>query len=152
VLQRGARAPDFTLQDDTGTPVALHALLAKGPVALYFYPADFTAGCTREACMVRDLNAELAAAGITVLGVSTDDVATHARFRERHALPFRLLADPERVAIHAFGADGPFGFTRRATFLIGRDATILDVVTADLLIGRHAAFLKRAIAAARSSA
>jgi peroxiredoxin Q/BCP len=152
VLQRGARAPDFTLQDDTGTPVALHSLLAKGPVALYFYPADFTAGCTREACMVRDLNAELAAAGITVLGVSTDDVATHARFRERHALPFRLLADPERVAIHAFGADGPFGFTRRATFLIGRDATILDVVTADLLIGRHAAFLKRAIAAARSSA
>jgi peroxiredoxin Q/BCP len=152
VLERGARAPDFTLQDDTGAPIALHSLLATGPVALYFYPADFTAGCTREACMVRDLNAELAAAGITVLGVSTDDVATHARFRERHSLPFRLLADPERVAIHAFGADGPFGFTRRATFLIGRDATILDVVTADLLIGRHAAFLKRAIAAARSSA
>jgi peroxiredoxin Q/BCP len=150
VLERGARAPDFTLPDDTGTPVSLQSLLATGPVVLYFYPADFTAGCTREACMVRDLNAELAAAGITVVGVSTDDVATHARFRERHSLPFRLLADPERKAIRAFGAAGPLGFTRRATFLIGRDGTVLDVVTADLRIARHAAFLQRAIAAVRA--
>jgi peroxiredoxin Q/BCP len=134
MLARGADAPDFTLPDHTGASVSLRQLLASGPVALFFYPADFTPGCTREACMIRDLEADLAAAGIAVVGVSTDDAATHARFRERYSLPFRLLADPER----------------RATFLIGRDGKIADVVTADLRIGRHEAFLKRAMAAARA--
>jgi peroxiredoxin Q/BCP len=148
MLAPGADAPDVTLPDHTGAPVSLRALLADGPVALFFYPADFTPGCTREACMIRDLERELAAAGIEVVGISTDDVATHARFRERHSLPFRLLADSERRAIRAYGVDGPFGFTRRATFLIGRDGKIVDAVTADLRIGRHEAFLKRAIAAA----
>ena len=148
MLAAGSVAPDFTLPDHGGNDVSLRALLARGPVVLFFYPGDFTPVCTREVCMVRDLHAELAAAGVTVVGVSPDDAATHERFRERHALPFTLLADPEKRVIRAYGVDGPFGFgVRRATFLIARDGTIRDAVAAALSVGKHEAFMRRAIAA-----
>jgi len=148
MLAAGSVAPDFTLPDHGGSDVSLRALLAHGPVVLFFYPGDFTPVCTREVCMVRDLHAELAAAGVTVVGVSPDDAATHERFRERHALPFTLLADPEKRVIRAYGVDGPFGFgVRRATFLIARDGTIRDTVAAALSVGKHEAFMRRAMAA-----
>jgi thioredoxin-dependent peroxiredoxin len=145
MLAVGAAAPDFTLQDQDERPVSLRAALATGPVVLFFYPADFTPVCTREVCLVRDTHAELARAGITVLGVSADDVATHGRFRERHALPYSLLADPEKRVMRAYGVEGPLGIVRRATFLIGSDAVIRDAVLADLRLGRHEALLRRAL-------
>ena len=115
---------------------------------LFFYPGDFTPVCTREVCMVRDLYAELRAAGLAVAGISPDDAASHARFRERHALPYTLLADPDKKAIRAFGVDGPLGFgVKRATFLIGRDGVVQDAVNAALRVDRHAAFLRRAMEA-----
>jgi peroxiredoxin Q/BCP len=148
MLAAGSAAPDFTLPDHTGRDIRLADLLAGGPLVLFFYPGDFTPVCTREVCMVRDLHAELAAAGVTVAGVSPDDAATHARFRERHSLAFTLLADPDKRVIRAYGVNGPLGFgVRRATFLLDRDGRVRDVVAAALSVGKHAAFLRRAIAA-----
>ena len=98
-LTLGQPAPDFTLDDQDGRPVTLSSFRGK-PVVLYFYPADDTPVCTRQACDFRDSMASLAPA--VVLGVSPDDVASHARFRDRHGLPFTLLADPEHKLLNAY--------------------------------------------------
>lgn len=143
MLEPGARAPDFELPDETGRRVALAATLERGPLLLYFYPADFTPGCTREACGLRDENARLAIAGVTVLGVSPQDSARHLEFRRRYALPFRLLADPGREVIRAYGCLGPFGLVRRTSYRIGADGRIRAAVRADLRIGRHLEFAHR---------
>jgi peroxiredoxin Q/BCP len=105
MLEVGTRAPQFTLQDQDGEKVALKDL--KGaPVVLYFYPKDDTPGCTTQACGIRDQWAEFEEAGAVVLGVSPDDVDSHARFAAKHDLPHRLLADPERTVIEKYGAWG----------------------------------------------
>ena len=149
MLRAGDHAPDFTLPDQDGKPVSLGGLLADGPIVLYFYPADFTPGCTKEACSIRDMHDEIAAAGMRVVGVSPQDAASHARFRDQHKLPFTLLADPAKTAVKAWGVDGPLGVgVRRATFLVGTDGVIRDAVLADIRISRHEAFIREAIAAA----
>lgn len=146
MLDNDVAAPDFSLPDDAGRTVTLSALLEQGPLILYFYPADFTPGCTREACSIRDIHGEIAAAGLTVVGVSPQDVATHARFRAEYGLPFTLLSDTDKSVIRAYDADGPFGIgVRRVTYLIDADGTIRDRVQADLLIGRHTEFVENAI-------
>ena len=148
MLKNGTTAPDFTLQDQDGASHTLQALLAKGPLILYFYPADFTPGCTKEACSFRDLQQELLKAKLRVVGVSPQDVASHKRFAEKHGLNFPLLADPDKVAVKAYDVDGPLGFgVRRGTYLIGKDGKIKDSVLADLRIGAHEAFVKHAIEA-----
>src|SRR6056297_67583 len=149
MLSPGERAPDFTLPDQDGRQVTLAELLQEGPLVLYFYPADFTPGCTKEACTIRDMHDEIASAGMRVVGIAPQDAASHARFRDKHDLPFTLLSDPDKRAIRAYGVDGPLGVgVRRGTFLIGAGGEILDAVRADLRIGRHEAFIRDAIAAA----
>ncbi len=151
MIEAGERAPDFSLKDQDGKLWSLKDFLAEGPLVLYFYPADFTPGCTREACAIRDIHSEIAAAGLRVVGVSPQDSDSHSRFATRHRLPFTLLADPDRNAVRAYRVDGPLGIgVRRATFLIGQDGIIRDSVLADLRIGRHEAFIRNAIAAAGS--
>lgn len=152
MLKAGDRAPNFTLTDQDGRELSLAQLLGEGPVVLYFYPADFTPGCTKEACTIRDMHDEIAAAGMRVVGVAPQDAASHARFRDKHGLPFTLLADPDKAAIKAYGVDGPLGIgVRRATFLVGADGVIRDAVLADIRIGRHEEFIRAAIAAAPES-
>src|SRR5437764_11439035 len=92
-LEEGDKAPAFTLAADDGSKVKL-ADLKGSPVVLYFYPADDTPGCTREACAFRDRSAELKKLGAKVYGVSPDDVASHVKFRDKFQLNFTLLADP----------------------------------------------------------
>ena len=146
MLAKGAKAPDFELADQDGRKHTLKALLAGGPLILYFYPADFTPGCTKEACSFRDLHQELMKAKLRVVGVSPQDVASHRRFADEHSLNFPLLADPDKVAVKAYDVDGPLGFgVRRGTYLIGRDGRIEDAVLADLRIGAHEAFVRNAI-------
>jgi peroxiredoxin Q/BCP len=123
-IEEGQQAPDFTLQSDRGEDVALSALRGK-PVVLYFYPQDDTPGCTKEACAFRDRSAEIARHGATVLGVSPDDVASHAAFRDKYTLNFPLLADPDHRVAEAYGAwrererDGRrFHGIQRSTFVI----------------------------------
>ena len=159
MLAANTIAPDFCLPDERNEAVSLASLLAAGPLVLYFYPADFTPGCTRQACVMRDLHAELAAAGLQVAGVSPQGPESHARFRAEYKLPFVLLSDPGKETIRRYGADGPFGIgVRRVTYLIealppaeraaetspGR-GRIADALRADLRIGRHEAFVRRAL-------
>jgi len=147
MLDVGTRAPEFTLPDQDGRDVSLSTLLNRGRLILYFYPADFTPGCTRQACAVRDLHSEALRMGLTIAGVSPQPSARHLAFRERYELPFTLLADPEKSVIRMYDVDGPLGFgVRRATYLIDPARHIRGAVLADLRIGRHTAFIRRAIA------
>lgn len=152
MLDAGDIAPDFTLQNDQGVETSLRDLLRGGPLILYFYPADFTPGCTKEACTIRDLHEDLVGVGLQVAGVSPQDTDSHARFREQHELPFVLLSDPDKLAIKKYDVDGPLGIgVRRATFLIDQDGKIEDAVLADILIGRHEEFISNAIALRESA-
>ncbi len=151
MLKAGEQAPEFTLENDKNEEVSLSELLRNGPLILYFYPADFTPGCTAEACSIRDIHSDIQSVGLQVAGVSPQDADSHARFRQKHELPFELLCDPDKVAAKMYDVDGPFGVgVRRATFLIGEDRTIHDAVQADLRIGRHEEFIKNAIALRQS--
>ena len=102
MLEVGMKAPAFTLPDKDGNPVSLSDYLGK-KVVLYFYPRDNTPGCTRQALAYAALNAEFAARGAAVIGISKDSSASHQKFAEKNALPFVLLSDPERRAIEAYG-------------------------------------------------
>lgn len=148
MLATGELAPDFELPDQDGRKRRLADLLGGKPLILYFYPADFTPGCTREACDLRDLHTQILSAGLRVVGVSPQSPDSHRRFRDEHSLPFMLLSDEEKVAIKAYDVDGPLGIgVRRATFLIDGKRRIGDAVLADLRISRHQEFVQRAIAA-----
>jgi thioredoxin-dependent peroxiredoxin len=148
MLAIGVLAPDFALPDQDGGEQRLSRLLKDGPLILYFYPADFTPGCTAEACDIRDLHAQILSAGLRVVGISPQSPESHRRFRDQHKLPFTLLSDVDKVVTRAFGVDGPLGIgVRRVTFLLDANRKILDAVKADLRIGRHQEFIQRAIAA-----
>ena len=152
MLNVGDAAPDFTLQNDSGEDITLDALLAPGPIVLYFYPRDFTPVCTAEACMFRDAGAELAEAGVRVVGVSSQGKASHERFKRTFRLNFTLLSDPEKKAARAYGVVGLFGlpipfFTSRVTYLISKDKRILDRICAEVSLSAHQAFVKRVLKA-----
>ncbi|NMC21276.1 MAG: thioredoxin-dependent thiol peroxidase, partial [Thermogutta sp.] len=123
-LEAGAEAPDFTLPSDSGKKIKLGEFRGK-PVVLYFYPKDDTPGCTKEACAFRDLQSEMQSLGAVVLGVSADDVASHAEFRDKYRLNFPLLADTDHKVAEKYGAwrekvrfgKKSFGI-QRSTFLI----------------------------------
>jgi peroxiredoxin Q/BCP len=147
MLAIGGRAPEFTLPDHTGQNVSLSTLLRTGSVILYFYPADFTPGCTREACSIRDLHMEIQKAGLDVAGVSPQNPETHRKFREKYQLPFTLLSDSEKVVIKMYDVAGPLGFgVRRATYLIDRSRHIRSAVLADFRIRLHEDFIRTAVA------
>jgi peroxiredoxin Q/BCP len=104
-LEVGDKAPDFSLTDDQGNKVSLASY--KGTrVILYFYPAAMTPGCTKQACDFRDSLDRLKAEGFAVLGISPDKPEKLAKFRERDAITFPLLSDPDKAVLGAYGAYG----------------------------------------------
>lgn len=144
MLTTGSSAPDFSLPDQDGEPFELARALQAGRVMLYFYPADFTPGCTAEACGIRDRFPDISATDLQVVGVSPQDPDSHKRFAEHHGLPFRLLSDADKSVIMLYDCDGPLGFgVRRGTYIIERDGTISDSVLADIRVSRHMALLER---------
>ncbi len=152
VLKQGAVAPHFTLTDDAGRPHNLPSLTEHGPLLLYFYPADFSPGCVKQACALRDRHAALADAGITLAGVSPQGAISHARLREKHDLPFILLTDPTKTVIKSYRADGPLGLgVRRVTYLISEDRRIRAALRADFNIDKHLEFVARVLADRRSA-
>ena len=131
-LEEGSKVPAFTLQADDGSKVK-SADLKGGPVVLYFYPADDTPGCTKEACAFRDRSAELKKLGAKVFGVSPDDVASHGKFKKKFSLNFPLLADEDHAVAEKYGAWGEkslYGIKTtgiiRSSFLIDEEGRVAE--------------------------
>jgi thioredoxin-dependent peroxiredoxin len=125
VLEIGEPAPDFSLPDADGREVTLSEFRGQ-PVIIYFYPRDDTPGCTKQACGIRDAWSEFTEAGAAVLGISPDDVGSHARFRDKHDLPHTLLADPDTEVIRAYGAWGKRKMYGRQYEGVIRSTVIVD--------------------------
>ncbi len=146
MIKAGERAPEFTLPDETAKDRSLTELLSAGAIVLYFYPADFTPGCTRQACVLRDIHTEIKSAGLRVVGVSPQSPESHAKFKAKYQLPFVLLSDEQKTVIKMYGVNGPLGIgVRRATYLIDASRRVRDVVLADFKIDRHSEFVRKAI-------
>lgn len=147
-LPAGNPAPDFTLPDDTGQPVKLSDFRGQ-PVILYFYPKDDTPGCTTEACSFRDDYSDYQGTGVVILGVSPDKVKSHAKFKQKYALPFPLLADEDHQVCELYGVWGRKKFMGReydgvfrTTFLISPDGMIQKVYENVKPAGHSAELLK----------
>lgn len=127
--QVGQAAPTFRLQDQHGhwqTPADHHGRW----LVLYFYPKDFTPGCTTEVCTFRDDVMKLHRAGADVVGISLDDVTSHAKFAAKYHVPFPLLADSDRKVAEAYGvlsSTAGFHYAKRTTFLIDPSGRIAKV-------------------------
>ena len=130
-LSAGIPAPDFELFDDMNTPRKLSDFRGRN-VILYFYPEDDTPGCTKEACNFRDDYSAYESAGVVILGVSPDTVASHVKFKKKFQLPFPLLADVGHKVCDLYGVWGPKKFmgreyegVLRTTFLIDESGNIV---------------------------
>ena len=148
-LTTGQQAPDFSLPDQSGQMVQLSTLLKQSRVLVYFYPKAMTPGCTVQACALRDSQAELAAKGVTVVGISTDPVKSLAKFVVRDQLNFTLLSDPDHQIADAFGVWGEKKFMgkiydgiHRISFLIGTDGLIKQVYQDFKTSNHHEVVLK----------
>jgi peroxiredoxin Q/BCP len=134
----GDRAPTFRLKTQKGDEVSLDDLTAKGPVVVFFYPKDETAGCTAEACAFRDAFEDFCAAGASVVGISSDSVGSHDRFANRHKLPFLLMADEGGKVRSAFGVPKTLGIMPgRVTYVIDRKGVVRHVFNSQIQAGRH---------------
>ena len=129
-LQAGAKAPEFTLPDQDGKAVSLSDFAGR-QVVVFFYPADDTPGCTKEACQFNENLAAFERSGATVVGISPDGDVKHRKFRDKYGLTFPLLSDADRSVMAAYGAYGEktmYGKKTvgviRSTFLVGADGTI----------------------------
>ena len=141
-------APAFEAADQNGINHSLAGLLDTGPLILYFYPADFTPVCTREACAFRDRFEGLNELSIQVVGVSPQAERSHQRFAEDFSLPFPLLCDEKKKIIRAYGVNGPLGFgVRRVTFYINCDGKIAKRVVADFSVGKHMELINKVLVA-----
>jgi len=129
------KAPDFTTKDDQGKTVSLSDFAGK-IVVLYFYPKDDTPGCTKEAQSFRDNYQDYQDKEMVVLGVSTDDEASHKKFKEKYGLPFQLLADTDGSLCKAYDVDGG-GYAKRVTYVINGEG-IITYVDASVKTDTHA--------------
>lgn len=130
----GKPAPDFSLPSTSGEAVSLKQFKGKKTVVLYFYPKDDTPGCTKEACGFRDLREQFEAAGAVILGISNDPVDSHLKFRDKHKLPFDLLADEDAAVSKAYGVykqknlyGKKYLGIERTTFIIDRTGRIAQI-------------------------
>ena len=127
-LAIGDTAPDFFLMDEKGLPVSLRDFLGKKIVVLYFYPKDFTPGCTAEACSFRDNYKIYQDKGAIVIGISLDSVESHSKFSEKYNLPFDILSDKNKEVAKAYGVLGIAGLAaRRVTFIIDKKGRIARI-------------------------
>jgi thioredoxin-dependent peroxiredoxin len=124
-IEAGQPAPDFTLPADDGRKVRLTEQRGS-PVVLYFYPRDDTPGCTKEACAFRDRQPELQRLGARVFGVSTDDVASHVKFRDKYQLNFPLLADHDHQVAERYGAWREKNLYGKKSWGVARSTFLID--------------------------
>lgn len=138
MLKEGTTAPEIEGTLDSGEPFKLTDYRGQKNVVLYFYPKDFTPGCTREACAFRDNYEDVERHDAVIVGVSADSVDSHKSFREKHELPFPLIADPEKRIVKQYEAVGFLGLTTaRITYVIDKQGTIRRALRHDFAIGKH---------------
>jgi len=133
VLSECVKAPDFELKDSEGNLHKLSDYVGQ-TIVVYFYPKDDTPGCTKEACSFRDSYADFKKAGVTIIGISPDKVASHKKFKDKYELPFTLLADPDHKVCEAYGVWGlkkSFGREYegvfRTTYVLGPEGKVKHV-------------------------
>ena len=125
-LTIGSKAPDFKLQSTSGREFQLEKNKLFKPLVIYFYPKDFTPGCTTEACEFRDTFELFRDMDIDILGISRDDIKTHLEFKKINQLPFELLSDPDGKVAKLYDAVLPLvNFTKRITYLLDKKHTIV---------------------------
>jgi len=132
----GDKAPIFESVDDSGNRFSLADYIGKHNIVLYFYPKDDTPGCTREACAFRDNWDALKDYDVVVIGVSSDDVNSHSRFKAKYRLPFILVSDPDGKIRELYGAKG-FIIPARVTFIIDKRGVIRHVYNSQLNPTNH---------------
>jgi thioredoxin-dependent peroxiredoxin len=139
-MRTGDVVPDFELPDQDGEKRTLSEFLAKGPVVLFFYPAAMTPGCTRESCHFRDLAAEFEAVGAQRVGISADPVDKQRTFSDKHGFDYPLLSDEDRQVAAVFGVKRglPLLPNKRATFVIGTDSKVIEVIASEINMAKHA--------------
>jgi peroxiredoxin Q/BCP len=149
MISPGTRAPDIALAIGGGKTVRLADYHGKKTVVIYFYPKDFTLGCTVEACTFRDNYEDFVALGAEVIGVSSDSEDSHDGFARKHSLQFLLASDRDGGAARAFGVDASlFGLVKgRVTFVIDKEGVVRDAFSSQV---RAKAHVERALALVRS--
>ena len=124
-IKSGDKAPLFTLPDSEGRSVSLSDFIGKQNLVVYFYPKDETYGCTKEACSFRDSYDAFKEVGAEVIGISSDNEASHASFAARHRLPFILLSDQDGKVAELYGVRRSLGiFPGRVTFVIDKEGIV----------------------------
>ena len=137
-MEQGDHVDDFELPDETGTPRKLSDFLVHGPVVLFFYPAALTLGCTKESCHFRDLGEAFTLAGAQRVGISSDPVEKQKQFSDKHSFDYPLLADADGKVAEQFGVRRGGGRAKRATFVIGQDARVIEVIRSEIRMNVHA--------------
>lgn len=138
MLKVGVQAPDFTARLDDGSEFTLSSYRGQKHVVLYFYPKDFTPGCTKEACSFRDNYGAVSAYDAIIVGVSGDGSDSHASFREKHALPFPLIADPGRKVSDLYDAKGWIPWMPpRVTYVIDKAGVVRAAMRHDFKVTEH---------------
>ena len=132
----GEPAPNFEAVADDGSKFSLSELIGKTNIVLYFYPKDFTMGCTKEACSFRDQWEKVLSLKATVVGISSDSPETHANFKKEHKLPFTLVSDEDKSVRKLYGATGTF-LPQRVTFVIDKSGKIRNAFNSQLNISKH---------------
>ncbi|MHB1867919.1 MAG: peroxiredoxin [Nitrososphaerales archaeon] len=135
-MKIGEQAPNFEAVADDGSKFSLSELIGKTNIVLYFYPKDFTMGCTKEACSFRDQWERVLSLKATVVGISADSPETHANFKKEHKLPFTLVSDEDKSVRKLYGATGTF-LPQRVTFVIDKSGKIRNIFNSQLNISKH---------------
>lgn len=147
MLNTGDQAPDFTLTSQSGESVRLSSFQGKQSVVLFFYPRDFSPGCTKEVCHFRDSYEEFSKLGAQVIGISSNDQASHEKFASQYKVPYLLLTDPGASVRDAYGVKKTFGLLPgRATFVIDKNGTVRHIYSSQMNPDRH---IDEALAALR---
>ncbi len=136
MLKVGDDAPDFEGLTDENKKVTLKELVSRNNLVLYFYPKDETPGCTAEACSFRDEWDDLIKMDATVVGVSSDSVESHKKFKENRKLPFTLVSDPDKRIRKLYGATGML-IPPRITYVISRERKIVHVYNSQMNAKNH---------------
>ncbi|MEC5144504.1 hypothetical protein UNH65_13205 [Chitinophaga sp. 180180018-2] len=124
-IKTGDKVPSFTLQDQDGKTFDINTVLGKQPLVIYFYPKDETSVCTKEACSFRDSFQDFQKYGAKVIGISSDDVASHKSFAAHHHLPFTLLSDPKNEVRKLFGVPKTFVIPGRVTYVVDKKGVVV---------------------------